>query len=164
MVTGPTRDSGFIPEDIYRLELANLLDEVLDVPHAAQANERKLPSLFFRAFEVTEGRAADQIREAASDDAVFGQLLRSGLTHMRSQTVGEATVRLTPQLPWELLIQILGEEFLLSRLAEIKEDGFDERTRLAIDTARRYATGELAEMRHSRTPSSAGWQSKADAE
>ena len=44
-----------IPEDIYRLMLGALLDEALDAPHADQAKERKLFSLFFRAFEVTEG-------------------------------------------------------------------------------------------------------------
>jgi hypothetical protein len=58
---------------------------------------------------------------------------------------------------------MLGEEFLSKRLGEIKEDGYDERTRLAIDTARRYATGELANETFTDT-SSAGWQPGTDSE
>lgn len=127
-------------------------EQVLAAEPSVLANERQLGSLFYRAVEFEDGVDRERIRELCDDDAVFLQLLRSILTEHRSQTVGDVAVQTTPALPWQMMADLVGDEARLrERVADVGEhterDDLDDRTRLALETAERYASGELEEPR-----------------
>jgi KAP-like P-loop domain-containing protein len=127
-----------------------LYQQVVDAEPAALANERQLLSLFYRATEgETDGRRA-RVRELCADDVVFLRLLRSSYGESRRQQTGDLAVRTTPQLPWEVLARVVGgEERLRARVGEVAarvdRERLDDRTRLALETAERYVSGELPE-------------------
>ncbi len=111
------------------------------------AHERQLASLFYRATEHGDVGHRERIREICEDDGVLLRLLRSALSEHRSQTVGDLAVRSTPALPWESLAEIVGGEAALKRRldeirARVDPDELDDRTRLALETAERYRTGQ----------------------
>jgi hypothetical protein len=127
-----------------------LYQQVVDADPAALARERQLLSLFFRATEgETDGRRA-RVRELCVDDRVLLRLLRSGYGESRRQQMGDLAVRTTPQLPWELLADIVGgEERLRERVGEVAtrvdREQLDDRAHVALETAERYVSGELPE-------------------
>lgn len=64
--------------------------------------------------------------------------------------MGDLAVRTAPQLPWELLADIVGgEERLRERVSEVAarvdREQLGGRTLVALETAERYASGELPE-------------------
>jgi hypothetical protein len=82
-----------------------------------------------------------------ADDRVFLRLLRSALSERQSQGLGDLAVHSAPDLPWERLAeQSGGLDALVARVGEVAartdRDQLDRRTRLALETAERYASGE----------------------
>jgi hypothetical protein len=113
----------------------------------ALAEERHLGQLFVRLVDADEDEGARQLREACTDDAVMLQLLRAGLAERRSQTAGEYAVHVRPSLPWELFEAWFGEVALRERIEmlsrSVDTQALPKRTRAALETAQRYAAGEL---------------------
>jgi hypothetical protein len=133
-------------EELYR----ELYQQVVDAKPRRLANERQLLSLFYRATEgETDGRRV-RVRELCNEDDLFLRLLRSGYGESQRQQMGDLAVRTTPTLPWEVLVDVVGgEERLRERVTEVAarvdRGHLDERTRVAIETAERYVSGELPE-------------------
>jgi predicted KAP-like P-loop ATPase len=139
---------GLIPEheavELYRRQNEQVLAAAPDV----LARERQLARLFYRVTEYEDGVHRVRIRELCEDDGVLLRLLRSSYSEQRSQTVGDLAVRSTPTLYWPGLAEMVGdEERLTQRVTElagrVDRAQLDERTRLALETAERYASGEL---------------------
>jgi hypothetical protein len=123
-------------------------EQVLAATPEVLAKERGLASLFYRATEYEDGAHRDRIRELTDDDGVLLRLLRSSLTEQQSQTVGDLAFRSVLALPWELLADMVGgPDRLTERVAELDartdRSQLDKRTRLALETAKQYASGEL---------------------
>lgn len=139
-----------IPETDAAELYAELYGQVVAADPSALAGERQLLGLLLRASEgETNGRCA-RVRELCEDDAVALRLLRSGYGESRRQQMGDLAVRSTPMLPWELLAEIVGGEGRLRQrvteiVARVDRNQLDERTRLALETAERYVSGELPE-------------------
>jgi predicted KAP-like P-loop ATPase len=125
-------------------ELNAAIDEA---PPEVLAEERHLAQLFVRLVQADEEQGAAQVRAACADDAVMLQLLRAGLGVRRSQTAGEYAVRTQPSLPWELFEAWFNEAGLRERIEalsrRVEKDALPDRTRAALETAERYAAGEL---------------------
>ena len=134
-----------VPADVAALVEATILDEAIENTDPGQlANERRLWDLFYWHFKTTNGQDSERLRQLCDDDAVFVRLLRSRLYHRMQQSVGAVAIHREPALPWDTLVEMLGEEYLRSRLSAFKADGLtDDRDVLAVATARKYATGEL---------------------
>lgn len=133
-------------DELYR----ELYQQVVDADPAALARERQLLSLLYRATEGETDRRRARVRDLCADDRVVLRLLRSGYGESRGQQMGDLAVRTTPQLPWELLADIVGgEERLRERVGEVAarvdREQLDDRTRIALETAERYVSGELPE-------------------
>jgi hypothetical protein len=121
---------------------------VLAADPSVLARERGLASLFYRASEHGGVAERNRVRELCQDDDIFLRLLRSALSEHQSQTVGELAIRSTPALWWPGLIDMVGDESALKRrisevAGRIDRDQLDDRTRLALETAERYSSGEL---------------------
>jgi predicted KAP-like P-loop ATPase len=111
------------------------------------AEERDLVRLFLRLVEADEDEGARQVREACADDAVMLRLLRASLGQRRRQMVGDYAVDTQPSLPWELLETWFGEDGLRERVEALSrgvdKDALPARTCVALETAERYAAGDL---------------------
>jgi hypothetical protein len=139
-----------IPEGASDRLYGELCEQVARASPQSLAQERQLTHLFVRV-ERHPDHGAEVIRRACADDAVFLQMLRSGLREQRSQTVGDYAVRSWPALPWELYERWLGSDPLRTRLREVARavaaEALPERTRVALDTAERYASGQQSNER-----------------
>jgi len=151
-VVGRRKDPNdlLIPQGVAEELLREQNEQVLAADPAQLAKERQLVSLFHRAREAGGDAAKERIVELLSNDAVFLRLLRSALSERRSQSLGDLAVRTTADLPWEGLAEMIGGiEKLSARVSDVASrvarDELDERTRLALETAERFAIGELPE-------------------
>jgi predicted KAP-like P-loop ATPase len=124
--------------------------QVLSAVPAQLAAERGLAHLFVRVADDGE-RGVATVRDACRDDGVLLQLFRSGLGEQRSQTMGDYAVRSRPSLPWELYEQWIGKEELRQRVEELTlrtdREVLPARSRVALETAEGYASGELSNER-----------------
>ncbi len=86
-----------------------------------------------------------QLRGTLRQREVLLQLLVSGLSETRSQTMGDVAVRRNKRLPWELLERLFGAEELRIAVQSIDEKEFPtpdkDAERDAIELAKRYAGG-----------------------
>jgi hypothetical protein len=127
-----------------------LRKSIMNASTSQLPEERGLLQLFVRVLDDSE-RGPAWVRQACTNDSVLLQLLRSGLSEQRSQTMGDYAVRARPSLPWELLVEWLGEDQLKRRIDElgrtVDREAIPERTRVTLETAERYASGELSNER-----------------
>ena len=139
---------GLVPEPEGPKLYEELYRQVLEASPQVLAKERELDGLLYRMV----GDAGDErralVHDILSDDRVLLRLLRASYGESRSQTVGDLAVRSVPTLPWEPLADLIGgEERLKERIGELashrSDEELDERTKLALDAAERYAKGEL---------------------
>ncbi len=137
-----------IPVDASDRLYAELREQIASAPPDVLARERGLVHLFVR---LADGDSVAEIQRACADDAVFLQMLRAGVGEQRSQTMGDYAVRSWAALPWELYKRWLGEDRLRQRLAEVVSrvdpESLPERTRVSLETAQRYASGEQSNER-----------------
>ncbi len=84
-------------------------------------------------------------RAAAADDSFMLRLLRSGFQEGMSRTIGDVAGRRRATLPWDYLVELLGNEALVTRVEALnhrrEELGLDERGQRALDAAVRYSGG-----------------------
>jgi hypothetical protein len=132
-------------------EARNLEEHVLTaLEHAdpeALAGERDLMRLLMGAQEIDQARGEALSTRLAEKDPVFLTALRSSLRESHSFTQGEVVSRVGHELMWDALCDLFGENVVKRRVEELARarDGggvsLDERTSLALDTARRYVAG-----------------------
>ncbi len=134
-----------IPHEASERLYRELCQQAIDASPELLTQERRLAQLFVRVADDPDF-GTEVIRQACADDAVFLRMLRSSLSEQRSQTVGDYAVRSQPALPWELFERWFGPDLLRERLREVAErvvpGTLPERTRIALDTAERYASGQ----------------------
>jgi hypothetical protein len=144
----PNAGHGLIPQaDWTELEREHN-EQVLAADPIALAQERQLAGLLYRALEYEDGAHRSRVSELCEDNGVLLRLLRSAYSERKAQTMGDLAVQTTPSLPWEWLVEIAGSETRLrERIAELRAsvntEDLDQRTRAALETAERYASGEL---------------------
>jgi hypothetical protein len=74
-------------------------------------------------------------------------VLRSSLKESHSFTQGDVVSRVEHELMWDAMCGLFGEDVVQRRVEELARAhdrggvSLDERTSLALDTARRYAAG-----------------------
>jgi hypothetical protein len=68
-------------------------------------------------------------------------LLKSSYSESMSQSVGSRSVRRRPQLAWEILVQVCGDEDDLKRRIDALDAAGLEGTDELLSLAKRYATG-----------------------
>jgi predicted KAP-like P-loop ATPase len=136
-----------IPADAATLLYHELSAAIVAASPELLAQEPDLVRLFVRLVEADEEQGTRRVEAACADDAVMLQLLRAGLGERRSQSVGEYAVRTRPMLPWELFEAWFGEAGLRERVEalsrRVEKDTLPDRTTTALETAERYAAGEL---------------------
>ncbi len=140
----PNVGSKQIPADSEKELRSALFAELLQAAPDRLADERSLFWLFYWAEKVVGDAAKARLREVALDDRVFVRVLRSCLDVRMRQSIGQVAVAREYTLPWDELLAFLGADLLKSQVSRIGQDEIvDERDRLALETARRYITGEL---------------------
>ena len=132
-------------------EARNLEEHVLTALEHADpdtlAQERDLVRLLMAAREIDQARGEALCTRLAQKDAVFLAVLRSSLKETHSFTQGEVVSRVEHELMWDVMCDLFGEDVVKRRVEELARarDGgrlsLDERTSLALDTARRYVAG-----------------------
>jgi predicted KAP-like P-loop ATPase len=132
-------------------EAHNLEEHVLTaLEHAdpdSLARERDLVRLLIGAREIDRTRGETLSSRLAEKDFVFLAVLRSSLKESHSFTQGEVVSRVEHELMWDAMCDLFGEDVVKRRVEELvrARDGgtvsLDERTSLALDTARRYVGG-----------------------
>lgn len=141
------RDSEMIDEATTARLLDDLRDRVRAVDAAALGSECMLPQLLAGLVYPDEEGGRATIQEKAADDQLMLRLLRDRYGERSSQTLGEAAVRRIPHLAWNQLVELLGEDYLRSRVDELAKsvDGsdLDDTTRAALELAGQIALGEV---------------------
>lgn len=138
---------GLVSED----EARNLEQHVLTaLEHAdpdSLARERDLVRLLLEAREIDQARGEALSIRLAEKDSVFLAVVRSSLKESHSFTQGDVVSRVEHELTWDAMCDLFGEDVVKRRVEELARarDGgrvsLDERTSLALDTARRYVAG-----------------------
>ncbi len=132
-------------------EARNLEEHVLTaLEHAdpdSLARERDLVRLLLGAREIDRARGEALSTRLAEKDPVFLAVLRSSLKESHSFTQGEVVSRVDHELMWDAMCDLFGEDVVKRRVEELARAChgggvyLDERTSLALDTARRYVAG-----------------------
>ncbi len=132
-------------------EARNLEEHVLTaLEHAdpdSLARERNVVRLLMGAREIDRTRGEALSTRLAEKDSVFLTVLRSSLKESHSFTQGEVVSRVEHELMWDAMCDLFGEDVVQRRVEELARAGDggvvspDERTSLALDTARRYVAG-----------------------
>lgn len=132
-------------------EARNLEEQVLTaLEHAnpdSLARERDLVRLLMGAREIDQARGEVLSTRLAEKDPIFLAVLRSSLKESHSFTQGEVVSRTEHELMWDAMCDLFGEDVVKRRVEELARArggggaSLDERTNLALDTARRYAAG-----------------------
>ncbi len=132
-------------------EARNLEEHILTaLEHAdpdSLARERDLVRLLLGAREIDQARGEALSARLAEKDSVFLAVLRSSLKESHSFTLGDVVSRVEHGLMWDTMFKLFGEDVVKRRVEELARarDGGrispDERTNLALDTAKRYAAG-----------------------
>ncbi len=132
-------------------EARNLEEHVLtDLEHAdpdTLARERDLVRLLMGAREIDQARGEALSTRLAEKDPIFLAVLRSSLKESHSFTQGEVVSRAKHELMWDAMCDLFGEDVVKRRVEEFARArhgggvSLDERTSLALDTARRYVAG-----------------------
>jgi hypothetical protein len=132
-------------------EARNLEEHVLTaLEHAAPdslAGERDLVRLLLRVREIDQERGEALSARLAERDPVFLAVLRSSLRESHSATIGDVVAHVEHALAWDAMCELFGEDAVKRRVEELarSRDGGrispDQRTNLALDTAKRYAAG-----------------------
>lgn len=132
-------------------EARNLEEYVLTVLEHADpdslARERNLIRLLLGAREIDQAKGETLCARLAERDPVFLAVLRSSLKESHSFTQGDVVSRVEHAMMWDVMCKLFGEEVVKRRVEELarSRDGGkitpDERTSLALDTAKRYAAG-----------------------
>lgn len=121
-----------------------LVDEILQTPADILSKERDLLRLCHWVERFGTPEATQHLRGLLQQNEVLVQILASGLTETRSQTIGDVAVRRSNRLPWDLLERIFGAEELRIAVQAIDEgtlSGNTDRDRTAVQLAKRYASG-----------------------
>jgi hypothetical protein len=131
-----------IPEEDARELEESLRREILDSPAGALAIERDLAKLLSWVLR-TEAAATARVKNILADDAAWVGFLRSSISDVKTQTVGEVAFQRESRLPWDGWAQILGEDFLRQRVEQRGEpdSALDERGAKAVLLSKRYAEG-----------------------
>ncbi|CAN5846007.1 hypothetical protein BH23ACT11_BH23ACT11_14560 [soil metagenome] len=132
-------------------EARNLEQHVLTaLEHAGPdslAREIDLVRLLLGAREIDRARGEALSSRLVEKDTVFLAVLRSSLNESHSFTQGDAVSRVERELTWDTMCKLFGEDVVKRRIEELvrAHDGgrtsTDERTNLALNTAKRYAAG-----------------------
>ncbi len=111
------------------------------------ARECDLVHLLMGAREIDRARGETLSTRLAEKDPLFLAVLRGSLKESHSFTQGEVVSRVEHELMWDAMCDLFGEDVVKCRveeLAKARDEGgvsSDERTSLALDTARRYVAG-----------------------
>ena len=118
-------------------------DELLAAQADRLRSERDLLRLLLWAHGERAMATTERIsRLVGNDDFVLG-LLHAALGETVASTAGAAAVRRSEQLTWKALTELVPQAVLARRVRELDipevREGLDERTRLALELARRFA-------------------------
>jgi KAP family P-loop domain len=133
--------------DAAQLESA-FFDELLITGGDRLGAERDLLHLLWWMHGERPEATIERVQELVSDDDFLLGLLRAALGETVGQGMGSAAVRRSHQLDWRSLTEFVPHDRLAERIHELDvprvRDGLDERTKLALEQARRYADGLVA--------------------
>jgi predicted KAP-like P-loop ATPase len=134
---------GFISQQLATDLEGRLTEEIAGASAQALATERDLVRLCVWVEQNGSPEQMQQLRETLGDRNVVLQLLKTGLTESRSQTMGDTAVKRDWRLPWEILERLVGADALGATVQDLAKanDKPGERTKQAIELAARYASG-----------------------
>jgi predicted KAP-like P-loop ATPase len=120
-------------------------DELLAADGARLRPERDLLRLLFWARGEREAAVQERVEQLVGDDDFLLGLLRAALGETVGSSVGDAAVRRSQQLNWAALTELVSHTVLADRVRQLHtpevQEGLDERTKLALEQARRFADG-----------------------
>jgi len=138
---------GLISEEEARNLEKHVLSALEQADPVSLAQERDLVRLLLEAREIDQARGEALCARLAEKDIVFLAVLRSSLKESHSFTLGEVVSRVEHELMWDAMCDLFDEDVVKRRVEELaraRDEGGvspDERTSLALDTARRYVAG-----------------------
>ncbi|MGV9942774.1 KAP family P-loop NTPase fold protein [Streptomyces sp. NPDC003401] len=105
-----------------------LRSEMVIAPAASLKNERELLRVVVQVAPRDDDESGSPLIASANDPHVTAQLLSTGLTTTRSQTLGSVQIKKEDRLAWDALVSVFGSE-------ENLKDAVEEMKAAIIDTA-----------------------------